>query len=150
MYVIQIVRQWDSPRSTISTIAIPGALAARGELVSGYVLERPGPDTTASGRRLRIPEGTYSVQWASTSATPSLNTQAPLPWIYNARVPVDRRIYIHHGNSPSNTDGCLLVGTGRSTDIVTDSVNALRKLKAFLNRVGVANVQVQITSNYPA
>jgi Family of unknown function (DUF5675) len=150
LFTIEMVRLWETEKSTISTIAIPSASASAGELVSGYILERPGPDTTQSGRRLRIPDGTYNVQWAASSATPSLNSQAPLPWIYNSSVSASRRIYIHHGNFPSNTDGCLLTGTGRSKDMVTGSVTALTKLKAYLSRVGVENVQVRISSSYDA
>jgi hypothetical protein len=148
MFAIQILRRWDSDDSTLSTLSIPEALPGSGELASGFILERPGPDTTQSGQRLRIPDGVYKMQWAVTSATPSLNKQAPLPWIYNTSVPAARMIYIHHGNFPRDTDGCLLIGSGRAEDMVTGSVPALKKLKVFLNRVGVENIEVRINSHY--
>ncbi|XVJ69389.1 MAG: hypothetical protein HEQ39_06850 [Rhizobacter sp.] len=113
-----------------------------------YVLERPGPDTTASGLRLRIPDGTYKMKWATTTGNGSLRSVLPLPWLYGDSVPLARHIYIHHGNKPENSDGCLLVGLSRGLDRVDSSRQALDILKSYLNRIGIENVQLIVNSNY--
>jgi len=72
----------------------------------------------------------------------------PVPWVYGSSVPETRRIYIHNGNYPRNTDGCLLIGSTRATDFVGNSVATLERLQAYLNRVGIENIKLCIRSNY--
>ncbi len=42
-YIISITRRWQTDSSTISTYDISNSS------IKGYILERPGPDTTTSG-----------------------------------------------------------------------------------------------------
>lgn len=72
----------------------------------------------------------------------------PVPWLFNDKVPANRFIYIHNGNYPANTDGCLLIGHSRAEDFVGRSVDALRGFKKFLDRVGIDKVRLKITSDY--
>ncbi|GHU15232.1 hypothetical protein AGMMS50225_28350 [Betaproteobacteria bacterium] len=136
---ILIVRKWETTESTISELSFG--------TVRGYVLERPGPDTTTSGLRLRVPVGTYKIQWHD-SGLAGVSPYNPVPELFNASVPVDRHILIHNGNYPSNTDGCLLVGTTKSTNAVGSSVSMLNKLKEFVTEKGIDNVRVIISDNY--
>lgn len=138
---IQIVRKWQTANSTI------GELTANGGLLQGYVLERPGPDTTASGQRLRIPEGTYKLKWHNSSLA-GVSPYNPVPLLYNDLVPDSRYILIHNGNFPHNTDGCLLVGKSRGTDLVNDSVALLKELKQYLQDSSIENIQLHISSDY--
>jgi len=59
-HTITVTRKWETEHSTIGEFHINDA--APGEVMHGYILERPGPDTTSSGLRLRIPEGTYNLK----------------------------------------------------------------------------------------
>jgi hypothetical protein len=138
---IQIVRKWQTDNSTISE------LITNGGLIRGYVLERPGPDTTESGLRLRIPEGTYKLKWHN-SSLPNVSPHNPVPLLFNNDVPASRYILIHNGNFPHNTDGCLLVGKTRGTDLVNSSVAMLNELKTFLNESSIETIQLTISSDY--
>lgn len=145
-HIIQITRKWETESSTISEFSIPDA--KHNELKHGYILERPGPDTTAPGLRKRIPEGLYNLKWQDVTNLPGVRGHLPVPWLYNGKVPAFRYIYVHNGNYPRNTDGCLLIGLGRAPDMVTNSVDALTRFKRFLARIGIEHVQLQIKSNY--
>lgn len=145
---IKIVRKWATTESTVSEFQILDARPAEGEISRGFFLERPGPDTRESGLRKRILEGSYKMKWQTQTGLAGVRPHLPVPWLYNSNVSEGRRIYIHNGNRPSHTDGCLLIGTTRSTDFVGASVDALTKLKKYLNRVGIENVSVDVSSNY--
>ena len=68
-----------------------------------------------------IPCGMYSVQ---NSKSPKFKRELPL--LHNAKVPASRGIRIHRGNTFKDSQGCVLVGMGRSTEksSVTESTNA--------------------------
>ena len=68
-----------------------------------------------------IPCGMYSVQ---NSKSPKFKRELPL--LHNAKVPASRGIRIHRGNTSNDSQGCVLVGMGRSTEksSVTESTNA--------------------------
>lgn len=138
---ISIVRMWETPVSTISKLSISGTD------VSGFMLERPGPDTITSNLRLRIPEGVYNLKWHN-SGKHSIAKHNPVPLLYNATVPVSRYILIHNGNVASDSDGCLLIGSLKTQNRVLSSVPKLLELKGFLQEVGIENVKVRITSCY--
>lgn len=139
---IEIVRKWETASATVSTLSVDNGT------LRGYVLERPGPDTTQSGLRLRIPEGSYRLQWHNSNID-SVKRYNPVPLLYNNVVPQGRYILIHNGNYPRDTDGCLLVGQTRGTDFVGESVAMLRKLTEFLQRGGIETIQLSINSDYP-
>lgn len=82
----------------------------------GYSLEPAGPDTTESGKDRRIPEGEYNVKWL-----PSPRFKRTLATLYNEKVPESRRILIHVGNYPKNTEGCILLGRTFNTQGVFES-----------------------------
>lgn len=138
---IEITRKWETAGATVST------LSADNGTLKGFVLERPGPDTTQSGLRLRIPEGLYRLQWHRSNID-SVKAYNPVPLLYNSQVAQGRYILIHNGNYPRDTDGCLLVGQTRGTDFVGQSVAMLRKLTEFLQRGGIETIQLSITSDY--
>lgn len=140
-HTLRIIRKWHTGHSTISEYRVDGSD------IHGYILERPGPDTATPNQRLRIPEGGYQLSWHH-SSLPGVAPHNPVPLLSNAIVPASRCILIHNGNHPRNTDGCLLVGKSRGTDFVSNSVTALRELKAFLDNAGIDSVSVIISSSY--
>lgn len=95
------------------------------KVLKGYTCEPAGPDTTESGMDRRIPQGEYRVAWHD-----SPKFRARLPLLYNALVPKSRCILIHSGNTGSNTEGCVLLGSSLGTHGVKDSRAALSALLA--------------------
>lgn len=91
--------------------AIMGRLYLNGHMVC-YTLENAAK---------AIPCGMYTVQ---NSKSPKFKRELPL--LHNARVPSSRGIRIHRGNTANDSQGCVLVGMGRSTEksSVTESANA--------------------------
>lgn len=145
-YTLHICRKTETSESTISDVDF---IAPDGTvLFSCVMLERPGPDTTTPGLRLRIPEGTYRMKWQDVTGLAGIRPHLPVPWLYNDDVPDDRYIYIHNGNKPSHTDGCLLAGRDAYPDFVSSSVNTLTLLKAQLMTVDESQIRVVIDRDY--
>lgn len=98
-------------RYTRTDKAILGSLYLNGAFVC-YTLENA---------EKAIPCGMYKVQ---NSKSPKFKRELPL--LHNARVPASRGIRIHRGNTANDSQGCVLVGMGRSTEksSVTESTNA--------------------------
>jgi len=119
--LITVTRRWKTEKSTISSFSCTGGAC------SGYILEPKGPSTTKPNQRLRIPAGIYTLKWHN-----SPRFQCVLPELSNHEVSGDRHILLHAGNYPRNTDGCLLVGSTKTTDFVGSSRAKLDELLAFL------------------
>ena len=104
----------------------------------GYTCEPAGPDTTQSGMDRRIPQGRYQIAWHD---SPKFRVRLPLLW--NELVPKTRCILIHSGNTGSNTEGCVLLGSSLGAHGVKDSRAALSALLAAVKEQEFA---VQITN----
>ncbi|WP_414147517.1 DUF5675 family protein [Erwinia sp. BNK-24-b] len=138
---ILVKRILQTEKSTISRYSIPGTK------ISGYMLERPGPDTTTPNKRLRVPEGIYHLKWHATMKG-SIKAYSPFPQLYNSEVSLTRYILIHNGNKPEHTDGCLLIGSSKAIDFIGGSVGKLKELKLFLQKNGIENFKLIISSQY--
>ena len=68
-----------------------------------YVLEKNGPCSIAGELKLRIPEGRYEAQWHS------YGLRKNTLHLYNNFVSFNRHILIHKGNTPKDSQGCLLI-----------------------------------------
>ena len=98
-------------RYTRTETAILGSLYLNGAFVC-YTLENAAK---------AIPAGLYNVQ---NSKSPKFKRELPL--IYNSTtVKASRGIRIHRGNTDKDSQGCVLVGMGRTEKYsVTESANA--------------------------
>lgn len=98
-------------RYTLTETAILGSLYLNGAFIC-YTLENSAKV---------IPCGMYTVQNSK-----SQKFKRELPLLHNAKVPASRGIRIHRGNTFKDSQGCVLVGMGRSTEksSVTESTNA--------------------------
>jgi RHS repeat-associated protein len=132
---INIYRVWETDQSTVDRFSTGSGL-------NGYILERPGPSTTQSGQRLRIPAGTYNLMKSPGTAK---DIKLHAEWeLYNDQVSDSRHILFHLGNYPRNTDGCLLVGSSRDVDFVGgNSTKATDALNNYINSFN-GNVVVNI------
>ena len=98
-------------RYTRTETAILGSLYLNGAFIC-YTLENADKAISC---------GMYTVQ---NSKSPKFKRELPL--LHNAKVPASRGIRIHSGNTANDSQGCVLVGMGRSTEksSVTESTNA--------------------------
>ena len=98
-------------RYTRTETAVLGSLYLNGAFIC-YTLENAAK---------AIPCGMYTVQ---NSKSPKFKRELPL--LHNVKVPASRGIRIHRGNTANDSQGCVLVGMGRSTEksSVTESTNA--------------------------
>ena len=98
-------------RYTRTETAVLGSLYLNGAFIC-YTLENAAK---------AIPCGMYTVQ---NSKSPKFKRELPL--LHNEKVPASRGIRIHVGNTAKDSQGCVLVGMGRSTEksSVTESTNA--------------------------
>ena len=111
-------------RYTRTETAVLGSLYLNGAFIC-YTLENAAK---------AIPCGLYTV----------LNSKSPkfkreLPLIYNSTtVMANRGIRIHRGNTFKDSQGCVLVGMGRSTEdfSVTESANAEIMVTMLCRNVG--------------
>jgi RHS repeat-associated protein len=135
--VLNIFGDTQTNLSTTSTFTFGG--------VNGFILEPAGPDTTTPNLDRRIPEGVYNLEAYSSKKYPS-NFR-----LYNSQVSKTRKILLHKGNYPKNTEGCLLPGCSRTTDAVWTSGGSRGKfteLKNAINAVDVENVMILIHNDF--
>lgn len=97
-------------RYTRTEEAILGSLYLNGAFIC-YTLENAAK---------AIPFGMYAVQ---NSKSPKFKRELPL--LHNAKVPASRGIRIHRGNTANDSQGCVLVGMGRSTEDSSVTESAL-------------------------
>jgi hypothetical protein len=120
-----------SSQSTIGRLAIDGE-------DHYWTLEdvvRYGPKVPG---QTAIPAGTYRV-----IITPSPRFKRPLPLLLD--VPGFDGVRIHPGNTASDTEGCILVGMGKSPDQISQSRIAFDALFAKIDAACSAGESVYIT-----
>lgn len=83
-----------------------------------------------------IPFGSYSVQ-----VTYSLKFKRSLPAVMN--VPGFEGIRIHRGNTAHDTEGCIIVGTNRGPDYVSESA---KMEQALITLLGTGTHQLLISA----
>ncbi|WP_201512415.1 DUF5675 family protein [Psychrobacter alimentarius] len=136
---IIINRTSQNSQSTVGTFSIPS------HNFNGFVLERPGPDTTTRNMRKRVPIGVYKVKWHKTTLNRSLGKAFVL---FNDNVPADRYILIHIGNYPKDTDGCILLGSSKGKDFVGNSTSTTFAFYKLFENSDLTKIRVKITENY--
>ncbi|MBL8852859.1 MAG: PEGA domain-containing protein [Planctomycetaceae bacterium] len=119
---IQMVRFKETSLSTISRFEIEGTN------ISGYFLEPPGPSTAQSGKNRRIPPGIYDLR-----ITRYHKRNYIAIGVSNEVVAKSRRILIHIGNYPVDTEGCLLPGETYSRNFVGPSEDLFKKLRSHFS-----------------
>lgn len=121
-------RQGSTEESTIGELYVDGVLEC-------YTLE----DVVRSGSKVygqtAIPVGTYEV---IITMSPRFKRKLPLL----VKVPGYEGIRIHPGNTANDTEGCILVGTGHTSNMVTDSRTAFNKLFAKLEKADKIEITI--------
>ena len=122
---INSFRIQETDKSTTSAFHIPETNT------SGFILERPGPDTSDSEQSLRIPANQYGLHENQGSHYPGV----PRLYLPNEGIggKFDTRgILIHVGNYPDDSKGCLLPGSSRTIDFVGNSKITLSKITNYV------------------
>lgn len=138
-YVLRVIRNKNYKNSTIGVFSLVDAKLNK-ELITGYTLEPAGPGTTIPNLDRRIPQGKYNAEW---SYSPSFKQVLPL--IYSDKVSKTRRILIHAGNTGSDTEGCIILGSSESDGNVW---NSRAKFAEFKKLVYNQNFKVLIINNF--
>jgi|SRR5271165_3343777 len=125
------VKRW--PSDAVST---EGQMFIDGQPF-GYTLENPVRDVKIMDHTA-IPAGRYQV---SIGMSPHFGRL--MPRVLN--VPNFTGVLIHMGNIPRDTEGCILVGWQRGTDMVGDSDAAFNQLYDQINDAINAGEQVWLT-----
>lgn len=102
-----------------------------------------------------IPEGTYLIRL---SHSPRFSSMTPYKNHLGSKVPEIIGVYghtgirIHVGNHPSDTEGCILVGTSGSDSMVINSVLAYGVLCSFITKTLANNPNafftLRVLNNY--
>lgn len=121
--ILKLLRDTFTDKSTSGTLSIDG----RYECVT---LEDADRKLEEAGEKIygqtAIPRGKYSVVLDFSN-----RFQSVMPRLVN--VPDFSGVRIHTGNKNEDTDGCILVGRGRSEDWITESHFAYEALMKKLN-----------------
>ena len=122
-------RRWYSERSTIGVLAL-------GDFSCFTLEDRVRPAGVKVQNETAIPAGRYKVV-----VNFSQRFQRRMPLLFD--VPMFSGIRIHSGNTPENTEGCILVGEWRAPDWVGDSRRAFADLFALIE--SAADLWIAIT-----
>jgi len=115
---LQVTRHTLTPTSTLGDLYIDGSFFCR-------TLERPDVEQHGAGA-VCIPLGTYG---GSITYFPHMKENAPLLSGTEPRT----GIFIHVGNYPKDSEGCILIGLSQSKDFVGNSKDAFERLMTKLN-----------------
>jgi hypothetical protein len=133
---LELRRKWLSPKSSGGELYVDGAFEC-------FTLEdrfRPPPEPKVP-KETCIPEGAYSVV---INHSDRFGIEMPLL----VDVPQFQGIRIHPGNTPADTEGCILVGRQRDVDQVLNSRAAydvlFQKLKAAVIRKEPITITVKV------
>src|SRR5574343_476578 len=117
---LSVRRKWFSDRSTIGELHIDGEFFC-------YTLEDAERMEKIAGETA-IPPGEYEVRM-----TYSPRFKQAMPVLLD--VPNFEGVRIHWGNTPDDTEGCLLLGTSRGVDFVGNSREAFNNFMVALRKL---------------
>lgn len=124
---LKLIRQDFTATSTIGSLYVNGIFAC-------FILEdttRPETDPKIFGKT-SIPYGTYGIVVTKSNRFSKMaGHDVYLPLLLN--VPCYEGVRIHTGNRPEDTEGCLLPGTVKSANTVSNSRTAFIQLNEAIN-----------------
>lgn len=139
----EILRYSDNGTSTLGLLFIEGGFFA-------YTLEDTARDEKVKGKTC-IPAGEYPVLFREVVSPLTEDYRAKYDWfrwhMELKGVPGFKYVYIHIGNWATDTEGCILVGSG-ATDFPERMItNSTEAYKALYNRTSDAVRRGHLTLN---
>lgn len=123
---ITITRDTETCESTTGTFEAKVDVAGVGSL-KGYTLECPSKEKRRTPKTpVRIPPGTYGAEIYD-RGTKGKKVHRNRVFLLKG-VPGRTLIEIHVGNKPADTEGCILPGSGRKKDWVSNSLPTMGEL----------------------
>lgn len=116
-----------------------------------YTLENPQIGIER-GRDLAIPYDTYKLKYHSPSRFEEnlhklmKDDSYKMICVYNDKVPPERAILIHWGNTAEDTAGCILLGQTKDKDFIGSSKIACYDFYEKLKNVDLHDVTLKISS----
>lgn len=131
-----------------STLGTFNVFDENGKIVfSCYTIENAGESTDTPNQDKRIMPRVYKLYWTTSSVTLPKKYAPKCLSLYTDELPSfkDRRIHIHIGNYPQDTEGCILLNeTSRGDGIGAGSTAAVGKFYDLVSRVGVENFTLEV------
>ena len=139
MYKIVLNRVRRGPDNVIGTLSFNGHVYAT---LEDPVRRRKIPGVTA------IPSGTYELTLRNEGGMTKRyakrfpNMHKGMIWLRD--VPDFKYVYIHIGNYPKDTDGCILVGMRAKQEMIVGSTDAYRRMYPLLVKMIGEGCQIEI------
>lgn len=121
-----------------------------------FCCENIGPSTNTPKQDKRILPGVYYLEWTDTTKNQGLVKQYPKFKLQNNRNKAiwlkssslegfeKRRILIHTGNYPQDTEGCLLFGYNTSNGTISSSAVCIKDFYELVETIGIDNITLEI------
>ncbi|EHP1287786.1 hypothetical protein KN947_000611 [Campylobacter coli] len=107
-----------------------------------------------SGKDLRIPEGNYNLRrhtpsrFENTLRSITKKDDDTMINVFNEKVPFDRHILIHWGNTDKDTQGCILLGLTKdnNNESVGQSRQACKEFYDLMHGKNLEDIKLEITN----
>ena len=122
-----------------------------------YTCENIGESTDTPNQDRRIVARDYQLEWTQSSKNGSLAKAYPQFKLQNGKnrailltcdevMPAfrNRRILMHVGNYPHDTEGCILLGKAKGAGVVNASVEACKEFFETIERIGIEHCTLQV------
>lgn len=155
MYKIELIRRKEynavkrpgsSKSAEDSTISTFEVFDDAGKLVfSCFALENGGPSTDTANQDKRIIPRKYKLYWTESSVALPKEYKPKCISLYTDELSSfkGRRIHIHVGNYPQDTEGCILLNQFDNEDgTCSQSRKAVKEFYDLVARVGIENFEL--------
>lgn len=108
-----------------------------------------------SGKDLRIPDGNYNLKrhspsrFENTLRSITKKDDDTMINVFNEKVPFDRHILIHWGNTDKDTQGCILLGLTKdnNNESIGQSRQACKEFYDLMYKQDLLKIQLEIVND---
>ncbi|EAI8168570.1 hypothetical protein CJY68_09115 [Campylobacter coli] len=108
-----------------------------------------------SGKDLRIPEGNYNLKrhspsrFENTLRSITKKDDDTMINVFNEKVPFDRHILIHWGNTDKDTEGCILLGLTKdnNNESIGQSRQACKEFYDLMYKQDLSKIKLEIVND---